>query len=120
LTSGQQLLLDLNSQTQEVKDYLEELDSDLLERQGVLPGLEAAKELFPEPLSKQLSDVKMSWKSLKPISTHEAEKRLEVSPLITGFSTPIDTLSEIQSELGLMAPNQQPLEDDTDWSDKEY
>ena len=120
LTSGQQLLLDLNSQTQEVKDYLEELDSDLLERQGVSPGLEAAKEMFPEPSPKHLSDVKMSWKSLNPISTDEAEKRLKVSPLITGFSTPIDTLSEIHSELGLMAPNQQPLEDDTDLNEKEY
>ena len=111
LTSGQQLLLDLKSQTQEVKDYLEELDSDISERKGGLQGLEAAKELFPEPSLKQLSDLKMSWKSLKPISTDEAEKRLEISPLITGFSRPIDTLSKIQTELGLV-PSQQLSEDD--------
>ena len=112
LTSGQQLSLDLKSQTQEVKDYLEELDSDVSDRQDVPPGLEAVKELFPESTSKQTSEVKMTWKTLNPITADEAEQRLNFSPLITGFSRPIDTLSEIQRELGLTAPSQKLPEDD--------
>jgi len=106
LTSGQQLSLDLKSQSQEVKDYLEELDSDISEQKGVPPSPEAAEELPPESTPKKLSKVKMTWKSLNPITVDEAQKRLEISPLITGFSKPIDTLSEIQRELGLTAPSE--------------
>ena len=118
LSSGQQLLLDLNSQTEEVKGYLEELDSDILKRNGVIPGLEAGNELFPEPGSKKLNEMKMIWQSLKPISAEEAQKRLQISPLITGFSRPIDTLPEIQRELGLTAPEQKLLIKDPSLGDQ--
>ena len=118
LTSGQQLSLDLESQTQAVKDYLEELDSDKSDRQDVPPGLEVVKELFPESTSKETSEVKMTWKTLNPITSDEAEQRLKISPLMTGFSRPVDTLSEIQRELGLTAPGQNLPEDDLSVDDQ--
>ena len=107
LTSGQQLSLDLSSQTEEVKDYLEELDSNILKRNGVSSVPEGGEELFPEPGPNKFGEIKMTWKSLEPIAVDEAEKRLKISPLITGFSKPIDTLSEIQRELGLTLPSKQ-------------
>ena len=118
LNSGQQLLLDLNSQTEEVKDYLEELDTDVLKQNGLPSGLEAGKELFPEPGSKEINEIKMNWKALKPIAAEEAEKRLEISPLITGFSKPIDTLAEIRRELGLMPSKQKLLKNDSSVDDQ--
>ncbi len=118
LNSGQQLLLDLNSQTEEVKDYLEELDADVLKQNGLPSGLEAGKELFPEPGSKEINEIKMNWKALKPIAAEEAEKRLEISPLITGFSKPIDTLAEIRRELGLMPSKQKLLKNDSSVDDQ--
>ena len=35
----------------------------------------------------------------------DAERRLETSPLINGFSRPLETLPVIERELGLTAPN---------------
>ena len=113
LTSGQQLSLDLKDQTSEVKEYLEKLDARVSEENSVLPGLGVGKDLLPKPEYMDRSEVKMTWKSLKPIVAEEAEKRLKISPLMTGFSRPIDTLSEIKRELGLKVPNQKMLDDDS-------
>ena len=113
LTSGQQLSLDLKDQTPDVKEYLENLDSNVSEKNSVSPGLEAGKDLLRKPKYMDRIEVKMTWKSPKPIASQEAEKRLKASPLINGFSRPIDTLSEIERELGLMDPSQKILEDNS-------
>ena len=106
LTSGQRLSLDLRDQTDEVRAYLDELDSNVSERKDVLSGPEISDQLFPDGGPQELSEVKMNLNYHKPIAADEAEKRLEVSPLINGFSKPIETISDIKRELGLTAQSQ--------------
>ena len=112
LTSGQQLLLDLTNQTDEVRAYINGLDSNGSAQERIPSGPEIGNGLLPDRGLQELGDMEMIWNSLKPIATEEAERRLEISPLINGFSSPIDTLSVIKRELGLMAPNQELLEND--------
>ena len=118
LTSGQQLLLDLKNQTDEVRAYINELDSNGSAQEGIPSGPETGNDLLPDRGLQELGDMEMTLNSLKPIATEEAERRLEISPLINGFSTPIDTLSVIKRELGLTAPSQELLENDHSLEDQ--
>ena len=45
------------------------------------------------------------WDPPQSIPMDDAERRLETSPLINGFSRPLETLPVIERELGLTAPN---------------
>ena len=45
------------------------------------------------------------WDPPQSIPVDDAERRLETSPLINGFSRPLETLPVIERELGLTAPN---------------
>ena len=47
----------------------------------------------------------VSWVPPVVIAEQEVERRLQKSRLINGFSTPLDTLPEIQRELGVTAPS---------------
>jgi len=40
------------------------------------------------------------------LSREETERRLQQSLLINGFSTPLETLPDIERELGVVAPSQ--------------
>ena len=119
LTSGQQLLLDLTNQTDEVRAYINGLDSNDSAQERILSGPEIGNGLLPDRGLQELGDMEMIWNSLKPIATEEAERRLEISPLINGFSSPIDTLSVIKRELGLTAPNQELLGNDHSLEDQD-
>ena len=119
LTSGQQLLLDLKNQTDEVRAYINGLDSNGSAQEGIPSGPETGNDLLSDRGLQELGDMEMTWTSLKPIATEEAERRLEISPLINGFSTPIDTLSVIKRELGLTAPNQELLGNDHSLEDQD-
>lgn len=99
LTSGQQLLLDL-------KDQMDE--QEVLQSSS-----ETGKEKLVGQQPRAISEVRMIWEAPKSIAAEEAQRRLEMSPLINGFSTPIDTLTVIQSELGLTAPKQNTPEVDS-------
>ena len=60
-----------------------------------------------------VGEVGINWEVPKPIATEEAERRLEMSPLINSFSTPIDTLNVIKSELGLTVLKKNFFNDDS-------
>ena len=47
----------------------------------------------------------VSWALPMLIAEQEVERRLQKSRLINGFSVPLDTLPEIERELGVMAPS---------------
>ena len=99
LTSGQQLRLDLRDQidVQEVVQSVSKI------------GKEALLDRRPQAVG----EVGINWEAPKPIAAEEAERRLEMSPLINGFSTPIDTLNVIKSELGLTDPKKNIFNDDS-------
>jgi len=86
LTSGQQLLLDLKQQMDAVSTRLDGLEASL-------SALEAETPSFPQ------------WERPQFIPRKDAEHRLENSPLINGFSQPLETLPVIERELGLSAPS---------------
>lgn len=80
LNSGQQLLLDLKR----------------VERYGSVQPYGSVQQ--DDPLA-------VSWGPPVVIAEQEVERRLQKSRLINGFSTPLDTLPEIQRELGVTAPS---------------
>ena len=86
LTSGQQLLLELKQQMDAVSTRLDGLEASL-------SALEAEMPSFPK------------WERPQFIPRKDAEHRLENSPLINGFSQPLETLPVIERELGLSAPS---------------
>ena len=86
LTSGQQLLLALQGQMARLSDRLD----------GLQDGLSAL-----DTASSRL----LIWDPPQSIPVDDAERRLETSPLINGFSRPLETLPVIERELGLTAPN---------------
>ena len=63
------------------------------------------KRVEPDDRGQQDDPLAVSWASPVVISEQEVERRLQKSRLINGFSIPLDTLPEIQRELGVMAPS---------------
>ena len=56
------------------------------------------------PRSRYKDQPDFTWEPPRAISAEEAERRLQKSLLINGFSTPLETLQEIERELGVSAP----------------
>ena len=105
LNSGQQLLLDLKRQMAEVSGRLDGLEASLGELGGgsrtpPTPGRDGSRS----PRSRQQDQQEYDWEPPQPISTQDAERRLQKSLLINGFSTPLETLPDIERELGVSAP----------------
>ena len=98
LTSGQQLRLDLKDQI-DVQEVVQSVSK-------------TGKETLIDRRPQAVGEVGINWEAPKPIAAEEAERRLEMSPLINGFSTPIDTLNVIKSELGLTDPKKNIFNDD--------
>ena len=105
LTSGQQLRLDLKDQI-DVQEVVQSVSKT---------GKEALLDRRPQAVG----EVGINWEAPKPIAAEEAERRLEMSPLINGFSTPIDTLNVIKSELGLTDPKKNIFNDDSVLDDQD-
>ena len=85
LTSGQQLLLDLQGQMARISDRLD----------GLQDGL-SALDMAPSRL--------LIWDPPQFIPVDDADRRLKTSPLINAFSRSLETLPVIERELGLTAP----------------
>ncbi len=105
LNSGQQLLLDLKRQMAEVSGRLDGLEASLGELGGGIvtpptPGRDGSRS----PRSYAKDPQEFTWEPPQPISTQDAERRLQKSLLINGFSTPLETLPDIERELGVSAP----------------
>ena len=105
LNSGQQLLLDLKRQMVEVSGRLDGLESALGELGGGIvtpptPGRDGSRS----PRSRYQDQQEYDWEPPQPVSAQDAERRLQKSLLINGFSTPLETLPDIERELGVSAP----------------
>ena len=105
LKSGQQLLLDLKRQMDEVSVRLDGLEASFGESGNRIvtpatPGRDGSRS----PLSREQDQADFTWEPPKTLSAQDAERRLQKSLLINGFSTPLETLPEIERELGVSAP----------------
>ena len=105
LKSGQQLLLDLKRQMDEVSVRMDGLEASLAELGGGIvtpstPGRDGSRS----PRSRYKAQPDFTWEPPQAISAEDAERRLQKSLLINGFSTPLETLQEIERELGVSAP----------------
>ena len=104
LESGQQLLLDLSRQMSLVKGRLDGLEAALGESGGMFTPDEW-EERTQEPDS---ADEDINWNPPARLDDSEVQQRLTKSALINGFSTPLETLPEIERELGATAPSATP------------
>ena len=105
LRSGQQLLLDLKRQMAEVSHQLDGLESALGAIGSVTTQPSPPQDRYRSARPRQRDEMEFNWEPPQPISIQDAERRLQKSQLINGFSTPLDTLPEIESELGVSAPS---------------
>jgi hypothetical protein len=105
LESGQQLLLDLKRQLSAVKGQLDALDAALGESGGMFTPDEW-DERTKEPETDD--DKNIQWDPPARLGESEVQQRLTRSALINGFSTPLETLPEIEKELGATAPRATP------------
>ena len=111
LKGGEQLLLDLQRQLVIVKGQLDGLEAVLGQLGGGGGGGFFSDPFKPEAEeskgSEELDGKKRSWISPpRSLSREETERRLQQSLLINGFSTPLETLPDIERELGVVAPSQ--------------
>ena len=104
LESGQQLLLDLSRQMSVVKGRLDGLEAALGESGGMFTPDEW-EERTQEPDS---ADEDINWNPPARLDDSEIQQRLTKSALINGFSTPLETMPEIERELGATAPSATP------------
>ena len=104
LESGQQLLLDLTRQLSVVKGQLDGLEAALGESGGMFTPDEW-DERTKEPETEDDKDIQWDPPAL---GESEVQQRLTRSALINGFSTPLETLPEIEKELGATAPRATP------------
>lgn len=105
LRSGQQLLLDLKRQMAEVSHQLDGLESALGAIGSVTTQPSPPRDRYRSARPRQRDEMEFNWEPPQPISIQDAERRLQKSQLINGFSTPLDTLPEIERELGVSAPS---------------
>ena len=105
LKSGQQLLLDLKRQMAEVSHQLDGLESALGTIGGATTQPSPSRDRYGSVRPRQRDEMELNWEPPQPISIQDAERRLQKSQLINGFSTPLDTLPEIERELGVSAPS---------------
>ena len=105
LRSGQQLLLDLKRQMAEVSHQLDGLESALGAIGSVTTQPSPPQDRYRSARPRQRDEMEFNWEPPQPISIQDAERRLQKSQLINGFSTPLDTLPEIERELGVSAPS---------------
>ena len=105
LRSGQQLLLDLKRQMAEVSHQLDGLESALGAIGSVTTQPSPSRDRYRSARPRQRDEMEFNWEPPQPISIQDAERRLQKSQLINGFSTPLDTLPEIERELGVSAPS---------------
>ena len=56
------------------------------------------------PRSREEEQPDFTWEPPQAVSIQEAERRLQKSLLINGFSTPLETLPDIERQLGVLAP----------------
>ena len=105
LNSGQQLLLDLRRQMDEVSVRVDGLDGALADLGGGIvtppaPGRDGSRS----PRSRNREQPDFTWEPPQAVSAEDVERRLQKSLLINGFSTPLETLPDIERELGVAAP----------------
>ena len=105
LQSGQQLLLDLKRQMDEVSTRLDGLEAALGERSSIVTPPPPGRDGSRSPRVRQVEPQAFEWDPPQPISANDAQRRLQKSPLINGFSTPLETLPDIERELGVSAPS---------------
>jgi len=104
LKSGQQLLLDLKRQPGEVSGRLDGHEAAWGERSGIVTPLVPGRDGPHSPRSRQQDAQEFDWEPPQRISSQDAERRLQKSLLINGFSTPLETLPDIERALGVSAP----------------
>ena len=101
LQSGQQLLLDLSKQLEIVKGRLDGLEAVLGESGGMFFPSDGYDDDMED---EDDEDDELDWQPPSRISDQDVQKRLRTSPLLNGFSTPLETMPEIEKELGVSSP----------------
>ncbi len=104
LNSGQQLLLDLRRQMDEVSVRVDGLEGALADLGGGIvtppaPGRDGSRS----PRSRAKAQPDFNWEPPQAVSVEDVERRLQKSRLINGFLTPLETLPDIDRELGVSA-----------------
>ena len=103
LTSGEQLLLDLKRQMDDVRGQLDNLEAVLGQLGDSTPAVLTGKDRIQGRRPSE-TDQSPQWEPPESVSTQEAESRLQKSLLINGFSTTLETLPVIERELGFSDP----------------
>ena len=101
LQSGQQLLLDLSKQLEIVKGRLDGLEAVLGESGGMFFPSDGYDDDMED---EDDEDDELDWQPPSRISDQHVQKRLRTSPLLNGFSTPLETMPVIEKELGVSSP----------------